>query len=282
MRPCGWVYFAALSSRLAKTCCTAPGSQETVGEPSGRSTLSSSSLLRKTGRMPSAASRTMASAGWSENSYSRALTSICDSVIRSEVSCVRRRAFCHRILTKRSLFSLSWMAPSSRVSAYPAMDASGVRSSWDTLITKSRRIWSIRSSSVMSWNTAATARTLPLRLKIGAQETRQARWAGVSTENSVVHGSRLPTTLRKSFAISFDLQDLMGVSGERSSSGNILSIAGLCSAIRPRRSRTRMPSPMPFTAATNRDRSSFSCRKLALSFAAVAVRLEVRSFSSGR
>ncbi len=55
---------------------------------------------------------------------------------------------------KRGATSPSWSAPSSSVSAMALMDVSGVRSSWETFATKSRRTRSSRRSSVRSRSTS--------------------------------------------------------------------------------------------------------------------------------
>src|SRR6267378_3491745 len=76
-----------------------------------------------------------------------------ESMSKSSVSRARRRE-CSRIISrKRTRFCESSIAPARSVSAKPWMAVSGVRNSWETLATKSRRTRSSLRSSVMSWST---------------------------------------------------------------------------------------------------------------------------------
>ena len=67
------------------------------------------------------------------------------------------------------------LAPRSSVSAKPRIAVSGVRSSWETFATKSRRTVSSRRSSVTSWKTATRAEPLPARRKAHRMHHERAR-----------------------------------------------------------------------------------------------------------
>src|SRR5262249_40477115 len=81
----------------------------------------------------------------------------CKRALRIRVS----RSLCCRMMSRnRTLVAGSSLPPSSNASTYPLIDVRGVRSSCDTLATKSFRIFSSLRSSVISWNTSTAQASL--------------------------------------------------------------------------------------------------------------------------
>ena len=120
------------------------------------------------------ASRTSTSARTGRGCITASRDSTRAMVSRSSVSRLMRVAF-FRIVARNSCpigLNSSW---SSSVSTYPLIEVSGVRSSCETLATKSRCVRSISSIRVMSCNTATAppagiGDTLTSKIRLGSSD----------------------------------------------------------------------------------------------------------------
>jgi len=142
--------------------------------------------------------------------------------------------------------------PSSKVSTYPEMEVSGVRSSCDTLAIKSRRVFSARSTLVTSCSTA----TAPPP-GVGAALTSKIR-----PGNTV---SALPLKLTRSLSAP---STQASTSGSRSSSTRRRPSSTALGLMRCITAFDQMTCPCAFTATTAScilSSSAASSRRLASS-----------------
>ena len=148
-------------------------------------------------------------------------------------------------------------APSSSVSAAARIAAIGVRSSWLTLATKSRRIFSSRRSSVTSLSTVTTPRASGC--ESGAARTRSRRASRPPTSISAPPATPSCSTRVISSASSLDRITSIGrlPTGAYAIGASSRS-ARLASTICPTPSVTSTPSTMVSRIPSSRSRSSAS------------------------
>ena len=134
----------------------------------------------------SATCRTMAPTSTCLSGRRCALSSMRESESRSSISRAMRSACACMIGRKRSRAAGSSRAEPRSVSMKPDSAASGVRSSWLALATKSARISSTRRSGVRSWNASSTRPGLAATPgdEIGVTITSYQRSSGTRSENS--------------------------------------------------------------------------------------------------
>ena len=148
--PDGRLNLIALSNRLTSACSSR------ILDP----TTQTSSTLTQSSRTPatraadstvrSALSRTLRTRSASGSAVSGFPDSSSDNTSKSEAMLLSLAAWALIISRNFRLFAGSSSAPSSSVSAYPRMAVSGVRSSCETLATKSLRMFSSWLMRVMS------------------------------------------------------------------------------------------------------------------------------------
>ncbi len=162
----GGPYLKAFSSRLRNTWVSRLGSAMTLVSARSCSTvmpLASAIWPQARRASATAGAGSTGAASMAARPLSRRERESRSSIIRAMWS-----AFLSRISKKLRARLGSASGLSMRASAYPLMVVSGVRSSCETLATKSRRTRSRRLSSLMSWNTARA----PMPLSLSRAGTR--------------------------------------------------------------------------------------------------------------
>jgi len=151
--------------------------------------------------------------------------------------------------------SRSSSAPSSRFSAVMAMAVTGVRISCPALATKSRRISSMRTASVMSWSTMTAV--VAAGVDIGLIVARKYRPSGFTTVKGVLFSTRSARTcaaVRSS--ASFIVASMIVLPTARDwSRPKIAAALRLIRVTRSSESTTITPSLMLFSTACNSERS---------------------------
>ena len=185
-----WECRAALESRLFSTCTMRRRSAMTRGRPGDRSICR---LLRSPplwNLLLASSTRTATSTG--SGATGRVPVSMRATSSRSPI---RWRMFSDwsRMIRKNWVISAgsSSEAASSRVSADPLMEVSGVRSSWLTMPRNSARSRSRSSSGVMSCRVTTTDSTSPSFERMGVELTRvvtlrpSGAWSTISSARTV-------------------------------------------------------------------------------------------------
>ena len=149
-------YFSAFSIRFSNTRINSSRSPSTSSRSAAACTLISTSRSRASVCRLSATWRMMPTRSTGLSGRRCALSSMRESDSRSSISRAMRVACACMIGRKRSRAAVSSRAEPCRVSMKPDSAASGVRSSWLALATKSARISSTRRSGVRSWNAIST------------------------------------------------------------------------------------------------------------------------------
>jgi hypothetical protein len=112
------------------------------------------------------------------------LSSMRDSDRRSSISRAMRPACSRMTPRKRSRAGASLRAEPCSVSMNPTTEASGVRSSWLALATKSTRMCSRRRASVRSARCSMAARVSPPSPGSGTMVTAKTRSTGTRSTSS--------------------------------------------------------------------------------------------------
>ena len=117
---------------------------------------------------------------------------------KSSISRAMRSAWTCMMSRKRSRAAASSRAGPCNVSMKPESAASGVRSSWLALATKSARISSTRRSGVWSWNVSSTRSPADIHSgkDIGTAMTSYQRSTGTRSKNSACCALRLARARR--------------------------------------------------------------------------------------
>ena len=177
----------------------------------------------------------------------------------------------------RSRAAGSSRAGPCRVSMKPVSAASGVRSSWLTLATKSARISSTRRIGERSWTVMTTTpvRVPPPASAAGEMNASEKRVEGNRDENSI----RCALSVRMAERIastSSGMRSAIEAGSPRRSAGAMAIASVLNANTRPSGSSTTTGSGMPETAASSR---ATSCELREPSYAARAASVACGSSS---
>ena len=175
------------------------------------------------------------------------VSSMRESDSRSSIRRAMRVACVFMMARKRSRAVTSSRAGPCSVSMKPESAASGVRSSWLALATKSTRISSTRRSGVRSCSTSSMSPAVP---DSGATCAANQRSTGTRCENSTRRGSPLAAAWRTASTIS-GMRSASDRGWPRASAGAIVRAAVLATIKRASRSSTIAASGMPATTASS-------------------------------
>ena len=181
-------YFKPFSIRFSNRRVSSSRSPGTISGSAGAVISTATSRSRASVCKPSATWRTIGTRSTGVSGRRCARSSMRDSDSRSSISRAMRQACACMMPRKRSRAAGSSRAGPCSVSMKPVSAASGVRSSWLTLATKSARISSTRRIGVRSWTVMTTTPARPGAPPVSATGEMNAsdqRVDGSRAENSM-------------------------------------------------------------------------------------------------
>src|SRR5215831_5765734 len=245
-------YFSAFSTRFSNTRISSSRSARTSSVSGGMSILTSTPRSRASVCSASATWRTIGARSTWVSGCTCALSSMRDSDRRSSISRAMRVACAFMMSRKRSRACASLRAEPCSVSMKPDSEASGVRSSWLALATKSARISSTRLSGVRSCRVTNTSSRRPAIASARATGTMNAsdqRSDGTFSKNSTRWVSPVSTALRTASMMS-GMRSAIDSGVPRVSAGATTRAAAFEATTKPRRSSAMTASGSPETTAS--------------------------------